>query len=102
MNKLSDDLRKIFLAGIGAVASTAEKSKEIIDNLVTKGELTLEQGKALNEELKRNVNQTFHESSQNFKENDLSNKLKEMSPEEIKILKEKLAEMENQDNAENS
>ena len=53
MTTLSEGLKTIFLAGVGAVAVTAEKSKEIIDDLVKKGELTMEQGKVLNEELKR-------------------------------------------------
>ena len=55
MEKLSDNLKKIFLAGVGAVAVTAEKSKELLDEMVEKGELTVEQGKVLNEELKHNV-----------------------------------------------
>lgn len=50
---LGDGLRKVFLAGIGALATTVEKSQEIVDELVKKGELTVEQGKALNTELKR-------------------------------------------------
>jgi len=50
-----DDLKKIFLAGLGAVAVTSEKSKQIVDDLVKKGELTLDQGKTLNEELKHNI-----------------------------------------------
>ena len=37
MTTLSDGLKTIFLAGVGAVAVTAEKSKEIIDDLVKKG-----------------------------------------------------------------
>ena len=49
---LNDDLKKILLMGIGAVTTTAEKSKEMVDSLVEKGELTVEQGKVLNEELK--------------------------------------------------
>lgn len=32
MDKLSDNLKKIFLAGIGAVAVTAEKSKIFLMN----------------------------------------------------------------------
>lgn len=36
------------LAGIGAVAATKEKSEGILDELVKKGELTVEQGKVLN------------------------------------------------------
>ena len=47
-----DGLRKVFLAGVGALV---EKSQEIVDDLVKKGELTVEQGKALNAELKHKV-----------------------------------------------
>ena len=61
MDKLSDNLKKIFLAGIGAVAVTAEKSKDLLDEMVDKGELTVEQGKVLNEELKHNVKKTVKE-----------------------------------------
>lgn len=50
-----DRLRKVFLAGVGALATTVEKSQEIVDDLVKKGELTVEQGKALNAELKHKV-----------------------------------------------
>lgn len=50
-----DGLRKVFLAGIGALATTVEKSQEIVDDLVKKGELTVEQGKALNAELKHKI-----------------------------------------------
>ena len=42
-----DGLRKVFLAGVGALATTVEKSQEIVDDLVKKGELTVEQGKPL-------------------------------------------------------
>ena len=31
---LNDDLKKILLMGIGAVATTAVKSKEMVDSLV--------------------------------------------------------------------
>lgn len=50
-----DGLRKVFLAGVGALATTVERSQEIVDDLVKKGELTVEQGKALNAELKHKV-----------------------------------------------
>ena len=55
MSNFNEDLKKVLLAGIGAVAVTAEKSKEVVEQLVKKGELTVEQGKVLNEELKHNV-----------------------------------------------
>ena len=34
-----DGLRKVFLAGVGALATTVEKSQEIVDDLVKKGDL---------------------------------------------------------------
>ena len=46
-----EGLRKIFLAGVGAIATTAEKGQELVNRLVERGELTVEQGKQLNSEL---------------------------------------------------
>ena len=55
INTLTDGVKKVILAGVGAMATTAEKSQEIVKDLIEKGELTVEQGKALNEELKRTI-----------------------------------------------
>ena len=88
MEKISDSMKKILLAGIGAAATTAEKSKEILDDLVKKGELTVEQGKVLNEELKHNVKQTFKKDEQ-----DPADVLKGMTPEQIEALKAAIANM---------
>ena len=86
MDKLSDNLKKIFLAGIGAVAVTAEKSKDLLDEMVEKGELTVEQGKVLNEELKHNVKKTVKEKVNALKPasaEELSDLLDKMTPEQI-------------------
>ena len=91
MDKLSDNLKKIFLAGIGAVAVTAEKSKDLLDEMVEKGELTVEQGKVLNEELKHNVKKTVKEKVNALKPasaEELSDLLDKMTPEQIAALKE--------------
>lgn len=64
MEKLEEGLKKVILAGIGAVATTAEKSKDILDDMVKKGELTVEQGKALNQELKHNLKETVKATKQ--------------------------------------
>lgn len=58
---LSDGLKKIFLAGVGAAATTAEAAKDLVDQLVAKGELTVEQGKVLNEELRHNVKEKVND-----------------------------------------
>ena len=54
-NKFTDNIaegvRKAFLAGVGAVALGAEATTKLVDDLVKKGELTVDQGKDLNREL---------------------------------------------------
>ena len=55
MDHLTDGIKKLLLAGVGAVATTADKSQEIFDDLVKKGELTVDQGKQLKQELKHTV-----------------------------------------------
>ena len=65
MATIGETLRDIMFAGIGAVAITAEKGKEVIDTLVEKGELTVDQGKQLNQELKRAASNT----AQSIREN---------------------------------
>ena len=71
-------LKTIFLAGIGAVATGAEKSTEIVNKLVEKGELTVAQGKAVNEELKHTIKNAAGDTSEAV----LRAKLKAMTPEE--------------------
>ena len=63
---LGDGLRKVLLAGIGALATGYEKSSELVDELVKKGEITVEQGKALNTELKRKVSETVDDANQEW------------------------------------
>lgn len=75
---LSNGVKKAFLAGVGAVAVGAEKSQELVDDLIKKGELTVEQGRALNEELTRRVKETTAEASEEV----LRARLRVMSPEE--------------------
>lgn len=101
LTSISEDLKKIFLFGIGAVATTAEKSKILIDELVDKGEITLEQGKILNEELKHNIKETIKDSvtvnvvkptSPPTVDNVVEG-LDKMTPEEIQKIKDKLEAM---------
>ena len=96
MEKLTDNLKKVILAGIGAVAITAEKSKDVLDDMVKKGELTVEQGKVLNEELKHNLKQTV---KNNVKVKvttpvELSELLDKMTPEQLEALKAQIKEKE--------
>ncbi len=97
MEKFSDNIKKIILAGIGAVAVTAEKSKDLLDEMVEKGELTVEQGKVLNEELKHNIKKTVKEKVNAVKPataEELSDLLDKMTPEQIAALKEQIMKKE--------
>ena len=54
MTTIADGLKDVFLAGVGAMALGAEKTQELVEQLIAKGEITVEQGKEINsEELKR-------------------------------------------------
>ena len=96
MEKLGSGLKKVLLAGIGAVAVTGEKSKELLDEMVKKGELTVEQGKALNEELKHNIKSTVKEkvNVKTSSPEELDELLDKMTPEQMALLKQRIDEME--------
>lgn len=91
---INEDLKKIVLAGIGAVSITAEKSKNLIDNLVKKGEFTVEQGKILNEELKWKLRSDKKDASKNTDLSEVIDKVDKLSPEDIEKLKLKLNELD--------
>ena len=48
-----NDLKKVLLAGIGLTAMTVDKADSFVKELVEKGRLTVEEGKELEQELKR-------------------------------------------------
>lgn len=74
------NLKTLLLAGIGSMALTYEKANEMIDTLVKKGELTVNQGKELNEELKRVVkSQESEKKSQNVDAETLKSVLQELN-----------------------
>lgn len=72
---LGEGLRRVFLAGVGALATgvelgqqSFEKSQQIVDGLVKKGELTVEQGKALNTELKHKAQEAKEKAEEKTEE----------------------------------
>ena len=91
MLNLSEELKRVLLAGIGAAATTAEKSKELIDDFVKKGELTVEQGKVLNEELKHVVKEKLRTPAD---VDMIKRDLEKVTPEELSAIKAKIAELE--------
>ena len=99
MSNIGDGFKNIFLAGIGALAYTGEKGKEIIDQLVEKGEITIDQGRELNEELQHkasDVTSTLRDSA-------LEARMKTMTPEqreEFVKTAQRIAEDQNKADAE--
>ena len=85
-NPITDGVKKLLLAGVGAVALTAEKADEIVNTLVDKGEITVEQGKELNQELKH----TFNERKNKSGEKDIDGFVNGLSEDELAKLKEAL------------
>lgn len=100
--ELGEGLKKILLVGIGTAAVTAEKSKEILDELVKKGELTVEQGKVLNQELKHNIKSTVKTAADSVKESaarkndqeELKATISRLTPEQLAAVKAQIEHMQ--------
>ena len=81
---------------------TAEKSKEILDELVKKGELTVEQGKVLNQELKHNIKSTVKTAADSVKESaarkndqeELKATISRLTPEQLAAVKAQIERMQ--------
>ncbi len=105
MDQITSGLRKLILAGIGAAAIAKEKGGEVLDALSKRGKVTVEQGRVLNEELKRNLKENVRENVETVKqsvkdnvrvhviypEDDLMNAVDGMDEEQLAALKERIA-----------
>ena len=108
MDQITSGLRKLILAGIGAAAIAKEKGGEVLEALSKRGEVTVEQGRVLNEELKRNLKENVRENVETVKqsvkdnvrvhviypEDDLMNAVDGMDEEQLAALKEHIAARE--------
>ena len=86
---VTEGIRKLVLASVGAVAMGAEKSQEVVEDLVKKGELTVEQGKTLNKELTRKAKEVIDGTADSA----LRARLEGMSAEERADFAAKVAQM---------
>lgn len=85
-----DDLKNVLLAGLGSAAYTYEKASKVVDDLVEKGKITLDEGKELSSELKRNIIEKGSEIKPLTKQ-DMKDLLKELNF----ATKDDLAELQN-------
>ena len=110
-NNGKDIFKNLILAGVGALAMTAEKisdsiselqevgkitaeqGKEIIDELAKKGEITVEQGKSIIEKLKATGEQV--EAEEKEKEFETIN-FESMDDEKLARLKEQIQKIESE------
>ena len=93
MDIFGENLRKLILAGIGAASVSREKAEAVLDDLVKRGELTVEQGKVLNEELRHNVKQAVKDNVTvvtSATPEDLMNSVSSMNDEQLKELKKRI------------
>ena len=59
---MKEELKNIFLMGLGAMSMTNDKANELKKDLLQKGEEMLEAGKVANEELKHNLKEKMKEN----------------------------------------
>jgi len=98
LEKDNNNLEKIILAGVGAITKTAESAGELLEELVKKGELSFEQGKAINEELKHGIKEHIEEKKQAVQSSIVSgfiDKMDRLTAEELAKIREKIEELEN-------
>ncbi len=89
MATIGDGFKDVFLAGIGALAITAEKGKELVDQLIEKGEITVDQGRQINTELKHKA----ENAAATVREDLLEARMAAMTPEERAAFVAKAAEI---------
>ena len=94
---MKEELKNIFLMGLGAMSMTNEKTQALKQELLQKGEEMLEAGKIANEELKHNLKEKMKENvtvvvNEEISKEDLVEKIKTLSKDEkqelLKLLKE--------------
>lgn len=90
LEELGQDLKKVALAGVGAVTILAEKGTEIAKECVKKGSDTVEKGKAVTGELVSKAEQ----AAQERKERSAEENLARMTKEEREALRRKLDDLD--------
>jgi polyhydroxyalkanoate synthesis regulator phasin len=93
-------LKNLIMAGIGTLAYSYEKGAALVEDLVKKGEITVNQGKELNEELKRKMGKEKQEEK--FENPLTAESLKEIlaglnlaTKVDLEELKERIGKLEN-------
>lgn len=95
MATIGNGLKDIFLAGVGAMAITGEKASELVEKMIARGELSVEQGKEINQELQHKAEEAFAKARTDA----LEQAMAAMTPEERAAFAAKAAEIAAKDEA---
>ncbi len=103
---LGDTLKKVLLAGVGTVAATAEKGRELIDDMAKKGEITVEQSSILKKDIPENIQNltsTIRNKVSKVTSTDFNAIIDKLGLDELESLKEtiekKIADLKEQEEA---
>jgi polyhydroxyalkanoate synthesis regulator phasin len=91
-----ESLRKVGLLGIGVLSVTEEKIKQVVDELVEKGEVSKEEGKTLVHELMTEKTKRMQEFEEKIS-GDVQNAIdrsKIASKDDLSRLEDKIGELE--------
>lgn len=91
---ISEDLRKLAMAGLGAATLATEKTQDALESLSKRGEEAFAQGKDLNERLRHEIDRASDTVSDKLSKDDILAALDNLTPEERSAVKTKLAEMD--------
>ncbi|ACD52147.1 hypothetical protein ST12_00405 [Clostridium botulinum] len=75
------EARNLFIGMVGATTMTYEKANEVVNTLVEKGKVTIEEGKELSEELKREIKEK--KDTVKFMANEKINEIKPLTKDDI-------------------
>ena len=88
---------KIISAGVGAITKTAETAGDLLEELVKKGSLSVEQGKALNEELRHDIKKSVDSAVQKAQSSAASrfvDNMEKLTAEDLEKIRAKLDEID--------
>lgn len=95
---MKEELKNIFLMGLGAMSIQHEKAQELKKELLEKGQELYDKGIVANEELKHNIKESIKENVTIITANDIKTKddiiaaMKNLSEEDKKEILESLNE----------
>ncbi|MBV7276116.1 hypothetical protein I6U48_24830 [Clostridium sp. PL3] len=91
-----NEFKNLILAGLGSAAYTYEKASKLVEDMVAKGKLTIDEGKELSEELKRNLKDKVEEVKPLTKEDLISilNQMNFSSKDDLKNIEQRLNTLE--------